>query len=164
MICPKCGANIPDEAKFCEACGAALSQENSNYYTANAAEVEAPVADDPYKPGIKKREIVLAIVLSIVTCGIYGLIWEISLVNDLNKASDNEKDTNGITVLLLSIVTCGIYMIYWMYKAGAKVNYIREKVGGNTDSNLGIIYAILGYFCSIAAIALIQNELNKVAD
>ena len=33
---------------------------------------------------IQERNIVTCIILSIITCGIYGIYWEICLVNDLN--------------------------------------------------------------------------------
>ena len=61
---------------------------------------------------IQERNIVTCIILSIITCGIYGIYWEICLVNDLNVAADTPNDTSGGMVFLLSIITCGIYMLY----------------------------------------------------
>ncbi len=165
MTCPKCGANVPDNAKFCESCGAALSENNNYYYTSNTQEESEPVyTAGSYRPGIKKKELVLWIILSFCTCGIGSFIWLITMVNDLNKASRRENDASGIVVWLLGLVTCGLYWIWWFYKAAEKVNYIKKMNGESTDSNLGIIYALLGYFISIVAVVLIQLELNKVAD
>ena len=76
---------------------------------------------------IQERNIVTCIILSIITCGIYGIYWEICLVNDLNVAADTPNDTSGGMVFLLSIITCGIYMLYWMYKAGEKVQALRQR-------------------------------------
>lgn len=113
---------------------------------------------------VQERNIGLAIVLTIVTCGIYGLYWLVCLVNDLNEASDNPTDTSGGLVLLLIIVTCGIYGWYWYYKAGEKVDYIHSKSGRPSSSNTGILYLILGIFgLGIVNYCLIQNELNQVA-
>lgn len=39
----------------------------------------------------KKRNIAVAILLSFLTCGLYAIYWEICLVNDLKKASGDEK-------------------------------------------------------------------------
>ena len=39
---------------------------------------------------IQERNIVTCIILSIITCGIYGIYWEICLVNDLNVAADKK--------------------------------------------------------------------------
>lgn len=114
---------------------------------------------------IKERNIVLCIVLSIVTCGIYGLYWEICLVNDLNTAADTPNDTSGVMVVILSIVTCSIYLFYWMYKAGEKVQKAQQARNLPADSNSGVIYLVLTLFgLGIVSYCLIQNELNKMAN
>lgn len=113
---------------------------------------------------IQERNIVTCIILSIITCGIYGIYWEICLVNDLNVAADTPNDTSGGMVFLLSIITCGIYMLYWIYKAGEKVQAAQAKRGLPSDSNSGILYLVLSLVgFSIVSYCLIQNELNKMA-
>ncbi len=113
---------------------------------------------------IQERNIVTCIILSIVTCGIYGIYWEICIVNDLNIAADTPNDTSGGMVFLLTLITCGIYGIYWMYKAGGKVQEAQAKRGLPSDSNSSILYLILTLFgLGIVAYCLIQNELNKMA-
>lgn len=112
---------------------------------------------------ITKRDIAVAIILSLVTCGIYSIFWLVSLVDDLNVAGDTPNDTSGGMVFLLTLVTCGIYGIYWAYTAGKKVSYITQKYSGIATDN-SIVYLILALFgFSIINYALIQNELNKVA-
>lgn len=153
MYCPKCGTNVDDRASFCPVCGASLGGGPTYPYTGNG-----------YKAPIPQRSILLAIILSIVTCGIYGLYWLYCLVNDLNTASGEVDDTGGVLVILLGIITCNIYMLYWYYKAGGKVNKIQYLNGRPQDSSLGILYLLLTFFgMSIVSMALIQNELNKVA-
>ena len=64
---------------------------------------------------IQKRDIAIAIILSIVTCGIYGIIWFVQLTDEVKiAAEDNEFQSGGIA-FLLTLVTCGIYGIYWAY-------------------------------------------------
>lgn len=112
---------------------------------------------------IKQRNIAVCIILSIVTCGIYGLYWFVCLTDDVNTAAE-EQGTTGAVALLLSIVTCGIYGLYWAYKMGEKVDLIKSRNGMQT-SNSGIMYLILNFIgLSIVTWALIQNELNQVAD
>lgn len=48
---------------------------------------------------IQERNIALCILLTIVTCGIYGIYWMICMVNDLNTAADCPGDTSGGIVL-----------------------------------------------------------------
>lgn len=57
---------------------------------------------------IKKRSVALAIILSIVTCGIYAIYWQVCLVNDMNKVSKKENAKGGVVVFLLSLITCSI--------------------------------------------------------
>ncbi len=113
---------------------------------------------------ITKRSIGLAIVLSIVTCGIYGIYWFVCLVNELNVAADDKEAPSGGIVFLLSIITCSIYLLYWMYKAGERVNKAKALRGVPADSSTGVIYLLLTLFgFSIVSYALIQNELNQMA-
>ncbi len=114
---------------------------------------------------MQKRNIGLCIVLTIITCGIYGIYWFIKLVDELNElAGDNDSQSGGI-VFLLSIVTCSIYLLFWMYKAGEKVNKAKAKKGLPVDSNAGILYLLLTFFgLSIVSYALIQNEINNLID
>ena len=113
---------------------------------------------------ITERNIGLCIVLSIITCGIYGIYWEICIVNDLNTAANTPNDTSGVMVVVLTIVTCGIYGYYWAYKAGTKVVTAQQNHGLPSDSNSGILYLILMIVgLGIVTWCLIQNELNKIA-
>ena len=67
------------------------------------------------------------------------------------------------TVVILTIVTCGIYGWVWLYKAGEKVDKIKE-LNGEAPSSSSVIYLLLAIFgLAIVAYALIQSELNKVA-
>ena len=42
-----------------------------------------------------KRSIPVSVILSIVTCGIYGIYWMIMLNNELNRLSNHPKDMGG---------------------------------------------------------------------
>lgn len=43
---------------------------------------------------IQQRNIAMCIILSIVTCGIYGLYWYACLTNDTNTAAGQAKKRN----------------------------------------------------------------------
>ena len=134
-----------------------------NGYQQNPYQPNGPQGGN-YRVPIKNRNIALCIVLSIITCGIYGIYWLVCLVDDLNVASGRTGDTSGGMVFLLSLITCGIYGIYWMYKAGEKVAYVKQRNTGENDSSSSVLYLILGIVgFGIVVYALIQSELNKVA-
>lgn len=111
---------------------------------------------------IKERNLVVCIILSLVTFGIYGIYWYICLVNDTNKVA-NSSDKSGGVVFLLTLVTCGIYGLYWTYKQGEKLNSAKSSRGMEANCS-GILYLVLQIFgLGIVSWAMMQNELNKMA-
>lgn len=111
---------------------------------------------------IKERNVAVCIILSLVTCGIYGIYWFICLNNDANTVS-NTFTTSGGVAFLLSIVTCGIYYFYWSYKQGEKIDHAKNS-RGIQSSNTGVVYLLLSIFgLGIIGYALMQNELNNLA-
>ena len=112
---------------------------------------------------IERRNIAVCIVLTLVTCGIYGIYWIVCLTNDVNTVSGDVNGTSGGMVVLLTIVTCGIYGIYWAYKQGEKLDFTKNN-RGIPSSNSGVLYLILQIFgFGIIAYAWMKNELNKLA-
>lgn len=111
---------------------------------------------------ITRRDIVVSIILSFVTCGIYGYYWLYSMAEDMNNVTGDHK-TSGAMVLILTIVTCNIYGIYWAFTMGDRIDKIKAEKG-IPASNGGVLYLIVYLVCYPAALALMQNELNKMAD
>lgn len=145
-FCPNCGREIlAEEAVICVGCGVSLRTEES-------VNVDAEVAAK-----IQPRDLVKAIILTVVTCGIYGIFWFVSLTNELNMLCKENGDKSGGTCFLLSLVTCGIYSLIWAYKYGNK----KDKITGRND-NSGLIYLVLSIFgVGIVAYVLLQDAVNK---
>ena len=110
---------------------------------------------------IQQRNIAICVILSIVTCGIYGIYWFICLTNDTNTAAKTPGTSGGLA-FFLSIITCNIYGLYWAYKQGEKIDMAKQN-RGIPSSNSGVLYLILCLILPIAAWALMQNELNNLA-
>lgn len=110
---------------------------------------------------MERRNVGICILLTILTCGIYGIYWFIKLCDDTNQIS-GIYGTSGGVACILNIVTCGIYGLYAMYVWGDKIDRAYEMRGGQSKSN-AIIYLVLGIFgFSIISYALCQNELNNL--
>ena len=151
MFCKYCGKEVPDNAAFCTECGKPLGD------TATAP--TAPIVN-ARNLGIAPRSIVAAILLSIVTCGIYGIYWFVVLTNDMNKLAGKEQDTTGGMALLLTLLTCGIYSIIWSYKMGEKRDIV---AGENSSSNIiYLILSLLGF--GIVVYILAQDAINKAVE
>jgi len=108
---------------------------------------------------VQKRSIGLCILFSIITCGIYGIYWFVSLTNELNYAS-NKVGTSGGMSFFLTLITCGIYGYFWAYQQGEKVDRMNEQKSSNA-----LVYLLLQIFgLGIVGYCLMQNELNSFSD
>ncbi len=113
---------------------------------------------------LQKKNIAVYIILSIVTCGIFGMYWLVVLNNDCNTVANEPNGTSGGIVLLLTIVTCGIYGIYWCYKMGQNLD-IAYQNRGMAPSNKSVILLVLAIFgLAIVSYAIIQDDINKIID
>ncbi len=112
---------------------------------------------------IKERNIVVSILLSIITCGIYQLYWWVTITDDVDNVSENPTKRNGVVVILLTLITCGIYGFYYWYQNGKLMEEANQRKGVNGSSN-AILYLILSLFgLSIVNYILVQADLNKYA-
>lgn len=111
---------------------------------------------------VKERNIVVCIILSIITCGVYGIFWFVSLTDDTNTLSGDYKTSGGMA-FLFTIITCGLYSLYWMYRQGDKIDQAKAN-RGIPSSNSGIFYLILSVIgLGIVSYCLMQNEVNQLA-
>lgn len=112
---------------------------------------------------MKKRDIAVAIILSLITCGIYGIVWFINLTDDVAYASEDSSISGGMA-FLLTIITCSIYRFYWSYQMGKKM-YMAKTNRGMRASDNSVLYLILSVLqLDIVNYCLIQSELNEIAD
>ena len=160
--CGQCGTPNEDKSRFCTSCGAPLeaNTDNSGNFGADEAKEADMEREEIIFTNVAPRSIVLSIVLSIVTCGIYGLYWMYELNNEVNELAQDPTATSSGLVLLFTFLTCGIYGIYWSYKMGQKCDEIAQR---NNDSN--ILYMLLSIFgLGIVTLALIQDTINHVLE
>lgn len=109
------------------------------------------------------RNPVTVIILSIVTCGIYGLFWLYTTSTDLNNVLEEER-INPVLMIVLSFVTCGIAMLYWMYQIDKAVADVCAKNSVQYSSNF-IIWLILYFVSGVGTIVAeyqVQTAMNSV--
>ena len=108
---------------------------------------------------VKQKNVVLWEFLSLITCGICGIIWFVQMTDDVAKVSGNEELSGG-KYFLLTIVTCGIFGYIWAYKVGKALEVAAQKANKEAKDN-STLYLVL-QICGLAIInyVLIQNELN----
>lgn len=112
---------------------------------------------------IEKRNIGLAIIFSILTCGIYSIYWFIKLTDEASYLSGDESLSGG-KAFLLTIVTCGIYFFFWNYKMGKALYQAQEQEGMLPQDN-SILYLVLAVFqLGIVSYCIMQSEINNMIE
>ncbi len=98
---------------------------------------------------IKRRNPVLVLILAFITFGIYQLYWYVKTKNEINSL--------GAEIPTAWLIIIPVVCIYWLYKyAEGFSKYVKKD-----DST--IMWFVLLFFTGPIAMALIQNELNKMA-
>ena len=106
---------------------------------------------------IKQRNIVTAIILSIVTCGIYGIYWAVMLAKESVSIKDPSDSGLLEIVLMLFLPFLGFFL-------AEKKLYEGCVAKGIAKSDNSIIYLILGVVgFGIINYCMMQNDLNKLA-
>ena len=110
----------------------------------------------------EERNIVLAIVFSLITCGIYAIYWFIVLTDEAKEAAGDTELASGGLAFVFTLLTCGIYGYYWAYRMGQIMNKAGEKNNLSIADNavLYLVFQLLGL--GIVNYCLIQNDLNKI--
>ena len=148
--CSNCGNKIEEGVSYCPNCG-------------NRTDGKREFVGS--KPNIENRNLVTCILLTFITCGIYSIIWFVSMVNDVNRVCDDEKSSqSGGMVLLLTLITCGIYSLIWFYQVGKRLNLAGQKYQMRIDDN-SVLYLVLSLIgLQIVSYCLVQNELNQFSE
>jgi len=106
---------------------------------------------------IKNRNIVTCILLTIVTCGIYGIYWYIMLAKEAVSVKDPADNALLEIILMILLPFIGIFLTEKKFAEGCAAR-------GIPHSDNSILYLILGLIgLGIVGICMLQNDLNKIA-
>ena len=108
---------------------------------------------------INKRSIGTCILLSIITCGIYGIYWMYLLVKNTRSI---QKNTDKCTGEMLCLIFVPFYSLYWWYTRGEKVRQGFTEHNYNATGG-GVVYLVLAIFgLSIVSMAIMQSDFNSL--
>lgn len=153
-FCRFCGVECKDDATFCTECGKKLDENNSK--EASQEYAYERMINESKNRNMTERNIILVIIFSLITCGIYSLYWFYVTAEALNEEEQSTPDLmNFIIAVLLGCITCGIFTIYWYYT-------FYKKLDATTNSNNLIINFILTLFgLSAVSMLIAQDDINK---
>ena len=107
-----------------------------------------------------KKSIATVVILTIVTCGIYGFWWMYNAHQELMRASGASGVTptlSPVITLILAIFVSPVGFGLFGYDAARAMDKLCGKEGEHT-----VGYLILGIFLPIVQIAVVQNDINRL--
>lgn len=111
---------------------------------------------------LKPRDVVMRLILTFVTCGLYGLYWMKTLTDDIHHFSENPKTPTGGKVVLLTLVTCSLYFYYWLYQISGELVEARREKGLSLDAISNATYTVTVVVTSL--LAVIFSTLQSMGD
>ena len=99
---------------------------------------------------MNKRSVAMVIILSIITFGIYALVWSVKTKGEMVRA--------GADIPTAWLIIVPIANIYWQWKwAGGVEHVTRGKMSQ-------VIAFILVFVLGVIGMAIIQSSLNRAID
>ena len=103
---------------------------------------------------IKRRDMLMQVLLYVITVGLYGIYWFYVTSSEMVE----HKRLTGNPVVWAILFVIPIANIYAIWQHSKAVQAFTEDKYGN------ILVFILWILCSPAVWAILQTELNRVAD
>ena len=105
----------------------------------------------------QQRNIVTCVLLSLVTCGIYGIYWMICLAKDVTTVKDKDRNATTNIVLFILLPFLGFFL--------AERQFTEDlKAMGIAHEDRSILYLILGLLGIgvIVDACMMQNDMNNI--
>ena len=100
------------------------------------------------------------VLFTLLTCGIYGMIWMYQTTDELRVATGDESLKPGLD-LALALLTCGVWWIYVDYRNAQKVYEVFRAMGvPRNDQSTAIL--LLAIFFRPVAFFLLQEEYTAL--
>ena len=108
-----------------------------------------------------KNDPVVVLILSIVTCGLYLIYWNIKAAEVFNAVAGREVISQPVAILCGCCTPVHIYFYYVLGKDG--MPKLQERTGApQTDQTTMLM--LLGFFFPMVAAMIVQGEINKLYD
>ena len=108
-----------------------------------------------------QKSVATVVILTIITCGIYGIIWYWNAMNELYRAGGKAVG-NMEPVIQFILMFFYVGGIIFAINADDNLNEVKTKRGLPVSDNKAL-YIVLSLVCPIVMIAMVQDEMNKLA-
>lgn len=189
-FCSQCGEALNDNVSFCNKCGSAvpasaqteapnLGYDQSAAYAQNSNPTnnvyvnQTFVNPQPVSQLKTNRGLVKLILLSLITFGIYSIVWFSSVSTDINLIAsryDGKKTMHYCLLLfIVSPLTFGIAAIVWFHKISARIGNELNRRGIDYSFSAGTYwlwnvlgsFILVGPFIYMHKLAVAMNKLSE---
>ena len=108
---------------------------------------------------VRKRNIVVCILLSIITLGFYGMYWRYLLVKNV-KAVD--KDHSGCAGEMFCLLFVPFYCAYWSYSRAGLVDDRFKEHGYSFKGNRTFMLIMSACFFDVVSMCIMQSNFNSL--
>ncbi len=106
-----------------------------------------------------KNDPVIVLVLSIVTCGLYLIYWNIKAAEVFNAVAEKEVISQPVAIFAGCCFPVNMYFYYLAGKEGLPKVYEKTGVVGKDET---VLLLILGFFFPMVAAMIVQGDINKL--
>lgn len=106
-----------------------------------------------------KVEPIIVLLLSLITCGLYLIYWNIKASEVINAVNEREVISTPIAVFSGCCMPVNLYFYYIIGKQGLPNVYKRT---GELDKDQSTLLLILGFFFPYAAAMIVQGDINRL--
>ncbi len=117
------------------------------------------------------RSMIMYIILTMITCGIYGIYFYAKIGDDMNiiaSRRDGQKTLNyWLVALLLNGLTCGILGVVWFHCISERVGDEARARGINTNfgaSTYWLWYVLGSFLCGIGPFVYLYKLCQTMND
>jgi len=106
-----------------------------------------------------KVDPIIVLLLSLITCGLYLIYWNIKASEVINAVNEREVISTPIAVFSGCCMPVNLYFYYIIGKQGLPNVYKRT---GELNKDQSTLLIILGLFFPMAAAMIVQGDINRL--
>lgn len=106
-----------------------------------------------------KVDPIVVLLLSIVTCGLYLIYWNIKVAEVLNAVAGREVISQPIAIFAGCCMPVNLYFYYLATKEALPKVYERT---GEPNKDQSTLLIVLGFFFPMVSAMIVQGDINKL--
>ena len=192
--CTNCNKEYENEISVCPSCGAQLTEEHAGFIDleegdrGNSSALPKPIHQETlpttssspntntrssaqkqrYQLGgrVEKLSLLSMVLLSCITCGIYGVYWITKLADIVHTLVGRSTTASGGKLILYNIITCGFYGLFFYYNMAKSLNEAKDQrsMPGKRISEGACILFMLVPFLGLVSLNWIISAVNEIID